>query len=344
MILRGGSPRRPRIVGSLLFAASLAALPLSAAAEPQPPASAPAAPPEGGDYAIDPETGHPFRVRFNPARRVWAAFSAAALPLSDEPEKPTPEGGFGIWLRTLFPSGKGADLVVWQIEHRWVTGWVWPFYRAVEGIPAMDAALYSASLHRHDEAPSAVLPFTPPVSVPFPFDIGFEMEIGRVFVPGLLPVSASSGAPVPMLRVGVLRASVFVDPWRSGVPGRTLEIGVGARYDVDPIASPTLQEARMLHRIAPMTATSLRFRFQSLDGLTALDVRGDFIPHWTSERTWKIMALAAGRVERTLIAINDQPIAAVLEGSYRRSPESEDLSAVNDVRISLGLMFNIEIP
>jgi hypothetical protein len=343
VILHGGSARRPRLVGSLLLAAALAS-PSLAAAEPSLPKSAPEAPPGSDDYAIDPETGHPFRVRFNPARRVWAAVSAAALPLSDEPEKPTFEGGFGIWLRSLFPSGQGSDLVVWQIEHRWVTGWVWPFYRIVEGIPAMDAALYSASMHRHDEAPSAVLPFTPPVSVPFPFDLGFEMEIGRVFVPGLLPVSVSSGAPAPMLRVGVLRASIFLDPWRSGVPGRSFEIGVGARYDVDPIASPTLKEARMLHRIAPMTATSLRFRFQSMDGLTVLDLRGDFIPHWTSERTWKIMALAAGRVERTLIAINDQPIAAVLEGNYRRSPESEDLSAVNDVRISLGLMFNIEIP
>jgi hypothetical protein len=211
----------------------------------------------------------------------------------------------------------------------------------------MDASIYSVSLHRHDEAPSAVLPSTPPISVPFPFDVGFEAEVGRVFVPAALPESASSSDRLSTLRVGVLRASFFLDPWRSELPGRSLEIGVGARYDVEPIErapSTGLGDAKILHRIAPVTATSLRFRFQSQNGLTVLDMRGDFIPHWTSEHTWKIMAFASGRLERTLVAINDEPFALVLEGDYRRTPETELTKPLNDVRVSLGLTYNLQIP
>lgn len=322
-------------------------------------------PPDSGhisdpeDYQIDEATGHPFRVQFNPARRFSLGLGAAASPLSDAPYTPTLEASIGLSFRSIFKFGEGAGLVLWQVDHRFVSGWFWPLQRKVENVPALDGVVYAISAHRHDEAPSAVLPTTPPISIPFPFDIGFESEIGRFYVPGVLPESAAGDGRLPYMRIGVMRASFFLDPWRSEKPGRSLEIGVGARYDVEPIgrtpvaagtgagagtANGSLSDRAILHRIAPMTATSLRFRFQSQNGLTVLDMRGDFIPHWTSEQTWKIMGLASGRLERTLFAINDQPFALQLAGDYRYTPQSELLASFHELRVSLGLAFNAQIP
>ena len=55
------------------------------------------------------------------------------------------------------------------------------------------------------------------------------------------------------------------------------------------------------------------------------------------------MVLSAAHLERTIVAINDQPIAAVLDGAYRLAPASGDVEAVHDVRLSLGLSFNMEL-
>jgi len=343
--------RRRRLARSGPFARRMAvalaliagALPLSFRAE----AEVPPPPPVNGDYLVDKETGHPFRVRFNPARHFALGVGAAFQPLSDEPITPTLQLDLDFTFRAVFKYGEGLGRVLWQIDHTVLSGWTWPLERLAEGVPAMDVVGYSVSLHRHDEGPRIVLPTSPPASIPFPFDIGLEAEVVRVFVPGVFPESTGALGPLPMLRVGVLRAAAFLDPWRSEEIGHSFEIGLGARYDVDFIArskAGSVSDSRKVHRIAPMTAASLRFRLQTDDGLMALDLRGDFIPHWTTEQTWKIMALGRARIERTLLAINDEPIVFVLDAGYRRSPESELVKAMNDLRVTLGLTFNIQIP
>jgi hypothetical protein len=87
----------------------------------------------------------------------------------------------------------------------------------------------------------------------------------------------------------------------------------------------------------------LRFRFQSRDGLTVIDCRGDAVPHYTSEGMWRFLALSSVHLERTLIAISDQPIAAVLEGNYRLDPPRHGVGAVSDFRVSLGLRMNLNL-
>ncbi len=74
-----------------------------------------------------------------------------------------------------------------------------------------------------------------------------------------------------------MHAAMILDPWRSGVLGRSFEIGVGARYDIDTYGAPSLRTPKVLHRVAPMTATSLRFRTQSEDGLWLADCRGEVV-------------------------------------------------------------------
>ena len=221
--------------------------------------------------------------------------------------------------RAFRASGLGRDRVSWQIDHRALEGWVQPLGHAA-GLPALDAALYRVDLLRHDASPSLVLPTSPPVGLPFPFDVGLAAEVGRVASPAFTPPARGGGAPVPSLHVGVVKAALLLDPWRSGVPGRSVEIGLGARYDLDVEGAPGLSSPRIIHRVAPMTAGSVRFRVQSLDGLSLADVRGEVFPHWTSEGGWAVLALSAVRLERVLLAVNDQPIAAVLDGGFRRTP------------------------
>ncbi len=178
---------------------------------------------------------------------------------------------------------------------------------------------------------------SPPVSIPFPFDVGFELETGEVRVPAFLPSQHGPSAAVPMVHVGVIRGAFILDPWRSGVFGRSLEFGLGVRYDVDAYAEPTLSTPKVVHRVAPMTMGQIRFRYQTEDGLTVIDWRGEVVPHWTSELVWRTMAASTLYLERTLLAINDQPIAATIEGVYRYLPETGQIEELHDLRLSLGL-------
>jgi hypothetical protein len=46
-------------------------------------------------------------------------------------------------------------------------------------------------------------------------------------------------------------------------------------------------------------------------------------------------------VERIVAALNDEPIVAVLEGGYRLTPATRDVGLTHEVRVSLGLSFNL---
>lgn len=327
----------------LFLAALLCWLAASSLARAEGPSPADSRPDPGSpDYRIA-ASGRRFRVRFDPVSRVWLGGGPALTRDHDRVLAVTPELNLGLSYRSLFESGLGRDKVVWQVDHRVLNAWARPFRRDPGGMPSFDATLYRASLLRHDQSPAVVLPFSPPMSVPFPFDIGFETEIGRVHAPSFAPLDPGTASPLPMLRVGVIQAAFLVDPWRTGRTGQSVEIGIGARYDMEIYGAPSIARGRTLHRVAPMTAASLRFRYQSDDGISLIDCRADLIPHWTSENNWKLMVLSALRYERTLIAVNDQPIAAVLEGGYRLQPASLFAEAAHDVRLTMGVSFALGI-
>lgn len=329
--------------GWLLFLLCLLVAPRAARAEaPATPVGAAPEDPGEGDYAIGAK-GHRFRVRFDPVSRISFGVAGALDWAADRSPHAAAEIVAGLSYRRLSRVGFGKEQVVWQFDSRVLSGVVRPASAVVKGAPAIDAAVYSAALLRHDESPSIVLPVSPPASIPFPFDIGFESELGRVYIPSELPRARADGASLPMLELGVMRAALLLDPWRTGAPGRSLEIGVGARYDISTYFEPTRKAPRVVHRVAPMTAASVRFRIQSQDGLALLDCRTDVIPHWTSESVWRLAARSTVHLSRTLIAINDQPIDAVLEGAYRLTPKTESALPLHDVRVSLGLSFNLQL-
>ncbi len=298
-----------------------------------------AADPPPAVYDTSPE-GHRFRVGFDPASHIWLGLAGA---LGRGPTG-RPEAGFevdaGLGYRNQSAQGTGVDRVAWQVDHRIVAGWVRPVPVVTGGVggsvPPLDAALYGVSMLRHDAAPSIMLPTSPPVGIPFPFDVGFDAEVGRV-------TTLAYPEPLRVIRFGVARGAFVLDPWRSGQPGQSFEIQIGARYDVDETTMKTALSPTVIHRVAPMTATSLRLRLQSRDGLAVVDCRGDVVPHYTSEGTWRLLALSSVHLERALIAIADQPVAAFLEGGYRYDPPRRDAEAISDFRVSLGLAMSLTL-
>ena len=285
-------------------------------------------------FAEDAVSGHRFRVSFDPASRVTIGVAAAA----GRGPKGAPAAGpsilAGLAFRMVRESGAGRERVTWQVEHRVASGWL----RPTAGVPAFDAGLYRASILRHDASPSLVLPTSPPVGIPFPFDVGIDAEAGRVAVSAV-----SKSAAGPVIHVGVVRAALLLDPWRSGVTGRVFTIGVGARYDLDVDGAPAPGMPRVTHRVAPMTEGSLRLRVESRDGLSVVDAGGEVAPEWSSLGAWALAARASVRLERALLAVNDQPISAIFEGGYRLDPATRAAPAASDFRVSLGLAVNLAL-
>lgn len=318
---------------AVLSALCLSLVAANGAAEPAKPA-ADADANEAPSYQTDVASGHRYRVSFDPASRITLGAAGAATRGRSGMPAPAPEIEAGIAYRTMRASGAGKERVSWQIEHRFVSGWVQPSAGPGRGLPAAEAGLYGIALMRHDESPSLVLPVSPPVGIPFPFDVGFDAEAGRVAVTSL----PSAGSPV--IRVGVLRGALLLDLWRSRDRGRILALGIGARYDLDVVSG---EGVRTVHRVAPMTAGSLRFRAESGDGRMAVDTRGEVAPCWSTDKTWSVVARVSLHLERTLIAVADQPITAFLDGGYRLDPALASGAPTSDFRASLGLAVHLSL-
>jgi hypothetical protein len=293
-------------------------------------------------YRIHP-SGRRYRVRFDPASRVTFGAGLGVKHDGEGSALAAFEAGFSFSYRKVYRFGAGADRITWQIDHQLTSGLVRPFVRHAGDVPSMDATLYRATLLRHSESPSIVLPVSPPLTIGFPFDVGLDAELGRVIVPVMPVVLPGAVSPEPWVHLGVVRLSFTLDPWRSGQVGRSLALGVGVRYDVDVYPAPTLETPRFVHRVAPLTSGSVRFRYQTDDGLLMLDAYGEAAPHWTSENRWDLLANGAVRLDRTLIALNDLPIGAYAEVGYRYLPEGAGAPALHDVRGTLGIAASLSL-
>lgn len=301
------------------------------------------------DFRVSKE-GRRFRVQFDPESRIRAGVASTVARTTNGKVSGSVEIHAGISFRRRRAWGEGPTRVEWQIDNRFLTGWVAPDVQPFGTLPALDATFYAVTAHRHDLAPRIVLPSSPPASIPFPFDVGFDSEFGRVTVTRVAPLGTRDALPIAFMRVGVARATAFIDPLRSNHPGRSIEIGLGVRYDIDLFGAQTgsgnsdsILPPRLVHRIAPGTAGSLRIRFESLDGLWAWDSRGEVVPHWSSERKWALGAFASTHLERTLIAINDEPIAAFFDAGWRLVPASLEMATLHDLRFSLGVTLGLDL-
>jgi hypothetical protein len=286
------------------------------------------------DYQVDGQ-GRVFRVRFDPGSRIRLG---GGLFLEGPARSPdlSLELAFGFAYRSMVSFGQGEERIRWQLDQQGLSGWVRPRVSGCWGWPELDLTLYQGNFLRHSEAPYMVLPSNPPRRLFFPFDLGVETFLGQVQLPAL------GEGRVDQAHFGVAGASLLFDPWRTGRPGNSLELGWGLRYDLDLGRAPGQDSVDLTHRLAPFTATSLRLRLQDVPGTRLLDLRGDLQPHWATRGGWQLAASVHARLERVLIALNDQPVSLVAECSWQHRP-SPGWQDSDELRLLLALELGLQL-
>jgi len=287
------------------------------------------------DYTTD-ARGRRFRVRFDPGNQASLGVELAGRTAPDAEAVATVGVHGGIWLRSETLSGDGDEVVRWQVDHHLFSGRATPPQTQGDGASGWeaDARLYRGLYRRHTASPYMVLPSSPPRRIFFPFDLGLATELGRL-------VRRTGAVPAPSgserMEIGVAGASLLLDAWRSGRSGRSLELGIGASYRVDLEPEPGADEGqRVVHRVAPFTATSLRLEVE-FGGRSRLEVAAEAVPHWASEGDWHLSTEAEASWAHVFVAANDEPLWTVVRVAHRRSPPGPNSPASQELLLSLGL-------
>ena len=285
------------------------------------------------DWTVD-EQGRRFRVGFHPEHEFRLGLRAGVV-MDDGEVRSAQELLIGLQLEHDLRLGEGEDQIHWNFGHALLAGRLdlrdpqqgdhvhgWDF----------DASLYHGEFRRHSAEPYWVLPTTPPRRFFFPFDVGLASRLGR------LRLRTAGESPDHLLRLEVADARVLLDPWRSSSPGNRIEFGLGVRYSIDWTApGGSLSEGQTIHRVAPLTATSLHFHWRDAPGRTSISFDGHLVPHWASQGGWALGAEAQAGLQRVLLAINDQPLSLNLAFSYQRWPGMAEQTASHELRATLGL-------
>lgn len=172
--------------------------------------------------------------------------------------------------------------------------------RVVDGDAALRVLGYTGVFRRHVREGVLLLPFTPPVQVPFPLDVSFMTELARY---ERRRAEGSDWAFEPV------RLSMLLDPVRSTSNRVHLGLGVTAAWRLRQL------EQLVVHDVTPLTAATLFFTVASEDGLWL--ARGTATAGWTFTAPDPTLVFKArGEVElsRVLLALNDQPIALFVRG------------------------------
>ncbi len=183
------------------------------------------------------------------------------------------------------------------------------------------ALAWRGTFVRHRTSPFLLLPAPRPIRVPFPFDVGFVVEVGGV------GWDASARRD---LRLAPLRSALLLDLGGHGVV-RRLAFGPEVAWTVRVPA-----DTEAVHGIVPFTAGVLDARVEARDGLTvlALVARGGSVLSVPGGTDGFLEATLAA--ERTVLAVNDRPVAVYLEGSFRGGASGRGGSFAAGLRTGLG--------
>ncbi|MFO0596492.1 MAG: hypothetical protein U0228_14340 [Myxococcaceae bacterium] len=173
--------------------------------------------------------------------------------------------------------------------------------RGVDGKLDVQVLGYQLLLRRHVREGVLLLPFTPPVSIPFPLDLGVMIDLAR-WQRRLSEGSDWSFEPV--------RLSLLFDPLRSKSNRFHLAFGATAAWKLRQVSGV------VLHEVTPLTAATVFFDFESEDGLWL--ARGTLSGGWAFVAPDTRLSLRArGEVElaRVVLAIADQPLSLYVKGT-----------------------------
>jgi hypothetical protein len=203
--------------------------------------------------------------------------------------------------------------LVWKMSHELLD---------VEYAPEagrFDGLLYRGIFVRHSRDGHIVLPTDPPKKVFLPFDIGAFVEVGRFETHS--PALAS---------LGIVETAALVDLARSHSQRFRLAVGPSGSWRVDLDRMPV---ALADHAITPFSSLLLDMHGESDDGLLVAELRGEAGYVWHLDRGWQLEERAEASLERTILAVNDRPIAVYADVRYE-SAYSETIAGVG-VRLAL---------
>jgi hypothetical protein len=169
--------------------------------------------------------------------------------------------------------------------------------------------LYRGVFIRHSRDGHVVLPFgDPPAKLWLPFDVGALVEVGEL-----------QWRPGDTATLGVVRTAALVDLARSRDHRLRLALGPVAEWDVDLARTPEmpgLDVKSVGNVVAPFTSGVVDVRAESSSGLDVARLRLETGWAWYGDKGWLVATRAQASVERTLVSVNDRPLAAVVEGTY----------------------------
>lgn len=234
--------------------------------------------------------GHPFRRCFDP----WKGFDVGGAVML-ESGRWSGALNVGLRLRGERESHSKAEST-WLTLHRLATG----HYEVLSGRSAFRATAYSGLFRRHVREGVILIPTSPPVSIPFPFDLTFMADVARV------EHRLSEGNDWVFEPV---RASMLLDPLRSASSRFHLALGVTAAWSVRQ------RDGVVFHEVTPLTAGTLFFDFESEDGLWLM--RGTVSAGFSfiaPDTTFTFRARGDVELARVLFALNDQPLSLFVKG------------------------------
>lgn len=226
--------------------------------------------------------GLPFATCFDPGNRVYASAASNGL-------------GFGVDVRHRIDTDDPD--VSWRLEHAFVS--------LVGTTGELAGALYAGRFVRHARDGHVLLPIGPPRKIFVPFDIGAEVEVGRV----------RRRLADDRFHVSAVRAAVLLELGRSADFRRRFAVGPVTRWD---IVVPDQLSSVDEHRVTPFSAGLLDIYLESKNGLTTASFRIEAGGMWSGENGWRGYLDAEAGLERVLIAINDQPLSLYASAAHKR--------------------------
>lgn len=237
-----------------------------------------------------------------------AAHVATAAPcVTGTPERPV-VGCFDPGNRLVLEGSTGGVRVALALRHVVTTDDPSVTWRMTHALldarwdgARVKGALYQARYVRHSTDGHIVFPSSPPMRLHFPFDLGVELGVG------LVDVAPRAGDA----QLGVFRVAPMFDLVRA--PDFRVRVAVGARGRWD-LALDAAGGAT--HVVAPLSEGELALHLESRDGLTVVDGRGHAGRAWSTTTGWGTSLGGELGAERTLFALNDQPVAAFAQGGW----------------------------
>lgn len=235
--------------------------------------------------------GHAFATCFDPWRGVelGGAFTVDGAGAG---------GAFnaGFRLRGQRESNSKADSTWLSLHQLGATS-----LRPVGGAVALDVTAYEGVLRRHVREGVLLLPFNPPVKLPFPFDIAVHAQAVRY---------ERRWAEGTDWSFEPLRVSLLFDPLRASTSRFNLGFGVTAAYRLRQVSDV------VLHEVTPLTAGTVVFSFESEEGRWfargVVSCGGSFI---APTPTFTFRARGEVELSRVVFAVADQPLAVFVRGS-----------------------------